>query len=334
MPELRQEPVTGKWVVIATERAKRPENFTQADKEEASADTTCPFCYGNERMTPPEVMAYRPPNTQPDKPGWKVRVVPNKFPAFASDDEPNLDKRGMYRYMPAAGFHEVIINSPDHTKSLGMLSNKEIVSVISAYRDRYLALKKDPKVKYILIIVNHGKKAGASLEHPHAQLFSSPMIPINVGEELEGASKHYNETGRCIYCDIIKEELFTKMRVVMDTKHFLVFCPFASRSPFETWIIPKKHSSHFEDLSPQEINNLASVVRLTLLKLYDGLGDPAYNFYIHTSPCDSPSRPDYHWHIEMFPKLAIQAGFEMGSGIMINIARPEDTAPFLKRIET
>jgi UDPglucose--hexose-1-phosphate uridylyltransferase len=333
MPELRQEPITGKWTVIATERAKRPENFTQTEKEETSSNTACPFCYGNEQLTPPEVMAYRPPDTQPDTPGWKVRVVPNKFPAFVLEEDLYSDKRGMYNYMSGAGAHEVIINSPDHNRNLESLSNKEIVNVISAYKDRYLSLKKNKKIKYILIIVNHGKKAGASLEHPHAQLFGSPLIPINVSEELNGSSNYYKNNGRCVYCDIIREELSAKIRVIMDTKHFLVFCPSASRSPFETWIVPKKHNSHFEDISPQEINNLASVIRLTFAKLYSGLNDPAYNYYIHTSPCQSPPRADYHWHLEIFPKLTIQAGFEMGSGIMINIARPEDTAAFLKKIE-
>lgn len=333
MPELRQEPITGRWIVIATERAQRPENFTQTEKEETHSNTTCPFCYGNEQLTPPEVMAYRPPDTQPDTPGWKVRVVPNKFPAFVIEEEPQTGKRDMYNYMAAVGSHEVIINSPDHNKNPALLSNKEIVSIISAYKDRYTALKKNRKIKYILIIVNHGKKAGASLEHPHAQLFGSPVIPINVREELHGSSNYYKNHGRCIFCDIIREELRTKIRVILDTKHFLVFCPFASRSPFETWILPKKHNSHFEELSPQEVNNLSSVIRLTLAKLYKGLNDPAYNYYIHTSPCKSLSRPDYHWHIEIFPKLNIQAGFEMGSGIMINIARPEDTAAFLKTIE-
>lgn len=333
MPELRQNPITGKWAVIATERARRPEDFNRAEKENTASNNSCPFCYNNEQLTPPEVMAYRPPETEPDTPGWKVRVVPNKFPAFTFSEQLTSAKAGIYNSMSATGAHEVIIDSPDHKKSLALLSNKEIVSVISAYKDRYIELKKDTAIKYILIIVNHGKEAGASLEHPHAQLFGSPIIPSNVTEELDGASKHYKNTSQCIFCNIIREELQTKIRVILDTKNFLVFCPYASGSPFETWIVPKKHNSHFEDISPQEINNLASVLRLILARFYEGLNDPAYNFYIHTSPCQDPPREDYHWHIEIFPKLTIQAGFEVGSGIMINIARPEDTAAFLKKVE-
>ncbi len=333
MPELRQDPITGNWTVIATDRAKRPENFSKTEKEEVSSNTACPFCYGNERMTPPEVMAYRPTDTEPDTEGWKIRVVPNKFPAFVPQSQPATNTTGIYNTISAAGAHEVIINSPDHERSLAELSNKELVNIISAYKDRYMQLKKDALIKYIMIIVNHGKKAGASLEHPHAQLFASPIIPANVSNELSGSQNYYQENGRCIFCDIIREEWGTKLRVILDTKHFLVFCPFASRSPFETWIIPKKHNSHFESVSPQEINNLASVIRLTLAKLKDGLNDPAYNYYIHTSPCHSGPLAYYHWHLEIRPKLSIPAGFEIGSGIMINIVRPEDAAAFLKKIE-
>jgi len=333
MPELRQDSITGNWVVIATDRAKRPENFTQADKEETATNTDCPFCYGNERVTPPEVMAYRAPYTKPDTPGWKVRIIPNKFPAFIPEGASKIDRNGVYVQMNATGAHEVIIDSPDHNKHLALLSNKEIVSIVTAFRDRYIELKKDKNIKYILFIVNHGKKAGASLEHPHAQLFASPIVPINITNELKGAAKHFKETNQCIFCNIIQEERKTRIRVIMDTKHFLAFCPFASRSPFETWIIPKKHTSHFENMSPPEINNLASIMRVTLAKLYDGLNNPDYNFYVHTSPCHSPELPYYHWHIEILPKLTIQAGYEMGSGIMINIARPEEAAAFLKKIE-
>ena len=333
MPELRQEPVTGNWVVIATDRAKRPESFSQSQKEENSCDIVCPFCYENEQMTPPEVMAYRPPETEPNTPGWKLRVVPNKFPAFVQEPKTAGTQSGFYRSIPSIGFHEVIISSPDHDRNMALLSNKELVTVISAYKDRYTQLKKEPGVEYILIIANHGRKAGASIEHPHAQLFAGPMIPAKICEELAGSLNYYRANDRCIFCDIIREELGSKLRVVLDTKHFIAFCPYASRLPFETWVVPKKHSSHFEKISPQEINNLASAMRLVLKKLHKGLNDPAYNFFIHTSPCRSASLAHYHWHLEILPKLNIQAGFEIGSGIMINITRPEDTAAFLKSIE-
>ncbi len=333
MPELRQEPITGNWVVIATNRAKRPENFTQSEKEEISPNTICPFCYGHEHLTPPEVMAYRPTETQPNTPGWKVRVVPNKFPAFVQEEDKESHKPGLYKRKASVGFHEVIISSPDHEKNLAVLSHKELVTMISAYKDRYVQLRNHPKVGYILIIINHGKKAGATLEHPHAQLFASPIIPARIQEELAGSLEYYEKTERCIFCDIIKEETASKMRIILDTKHFTVFCPYASRVPFETWIVPKKHSSHFEQISPQQVNNLARVIRLYFAKLRKGLNNPAYNLFIHTSPNRSPSQVYYHWHVEILPKLNIQAGFEIGSGIMINITRPEDTAAYLKGID-
>ncbi|MEW6188979.1 MAG: galactose-1-phosphate uridylyltransferase [Actinomycetota bacterium] len=357
MPELRQDIVTGRWVVIATERALRPESFTRLKKEEAKTTTVCPFCYGNEALTPPEIMAYRPKNTLPDTPGWTIRVVPNKYPAFVPeylrvgrDGKPLVREgtmpagRQVYPSMVAMGAHEVIVSSPDHHKSLALLSESQVIKIISSYRDRYLALKKDPRIRYILIIVNHGREAGASIEHPHSQVFAVPLLPATIKEELLGAYSFFEREKSCIFCHMIEHELQEGKRVILGSKNYIVFAPYASRVPFELWIMPKEHKPSFETISFSEIEDLASILRIILAKLYKGLSDPPYNYFIHTCPPEHremgiPGYPPedmiprvYHWHIEILPKLSIAAGFELGTGIMINIATPENVAKYLREM--
>ncbi len=349
MPELRREPVTGRWVVIATERAKRPESFAQERRKPSKSRANCPFCYGNEAMTPPEVLAFRPEGAEPNSSGWRVRVVPNKFPAFTIKDEQKIrvsatsimsnseqvneqEELGIYSHKPALGIHEVIISSSDHFKSLALLTNDEVELVIEAYCSRLLAVKDDPMVQHLLIIVNHGNEAGASLEHPHSQLFGMPMIPPVMAEEINCASSYFGKKGRCIFCDILTEELKSGERVISESEHFLSFSPYAARQPFETWIVPKKHLANFEFISLEEKKDFAFILKDTLSRVYKGLNDPPYNFYIHTSPKKIDTRKFYHWHVEIFPKLSIQAGFEMGSGIMINVTSPEESTKFLRNL--
>jgi len=334
--ELRQDPVTGRWVVIATERAKRPESFSQRHEKLVRTKAICPFCYGSEDMTPPEVLAFRPESGKPNTSGWKVRVVPNKFPAFTMGNKSEVSMLGMqenlgiYLRMQGLGVHEVIVNSPDHFKSLALLTEDEVGLVIDAYRSRLLDIKNNPGVEYVLIIVNHGKEAGASIEHSHSQLFGTPIIPPLITEELNGSRSYFHEKGRCVFCDILSEELGLNERIILESENFLVFSPYAARQPFETWIIPKRHSANFESISSIEKKDFAFVLKNTLLKIYDGLNDSPYNFYLHTSPYKVDTGKFYHWHLEIFPKLSIQAGFEMGSGTMINVAFPEESAKFLR----
>ncbi len=345
VPELRQDIVTGRWVVIAAERALRPESFTRPymKTEEVKTTAACPFCYGNETLTPPEIMAYRPKNTFKDTPGWTIRVVPNKYPAFVPE-YPSLTKEGVYPSMVAVGAHEVIISSPDHYKSLALLSKSQVMKIISSYRDRYLALKEDSRISYILIIVNHGREAGASIEHPHSQVFAVPLLPATIKEELVGAYSFFEREKSCIFCHMIEHELQEGKRVILESKNYIVFAPYASRVPFELWITPKAHKPSFETIRFSEIEDLASILRTILAKLYKGLSDPPYNYFIHTCPPEHremgiPGYPPedmiprvYHWHIEILPKLSIAAGFEMGTGIMINIATPENVAEYLREM--
>jgi UDPglucose--hexose-1-phosphate uridylyltransferase len=290
----------------------------------------CPFCTGNEDKTPPEVLAYRDPLSQPNTPGWKVRVVPNKFPALQIEGE--LDKRGdgLYDMMRGVGAHEVLIESPDHDMQIAFLSKEHIESIFWALRDRSIDLNKDSRFRYILIFKNWGEEAGASLEHSHIQIIATPIIPKRAMEELEGAKFHYKLKERCIFCDIIKQETEVEKRVVLTNEYFMAIAPYASRFPFETWILPLQHISAFEKTSDDWFPQLSEAIQHVLQKLHGVLKAPPYNFIIHTSPCKTPDLEYYHWHIEIIPKLTRVAGFEWGSGFYINPTPPEEAAAALR----
>jgi len=328
LPELRKDPITGRWVIIATDRAKRPTDFIRQPVPPASA-RICPFDYGNEHKTPPEVLAFRNGSGR-DEAGWRVRVVPNKFPVLGIEGSLDRQGEGMYDKMNGIGAHEVIIETPDHAATLGDLSEKQIEEVLWAYKDRVLDLKKDRRFRYILLFRNHGEAAGASLEHPHSQLIALPVVPGLVKEEIDGAKQFYDFKERCIFCDIIREETRAGSRLVTETDRFTVVEPYAARFPFETWLLPKRHESHFEDTDAPTLANLAWILRATIRKLDQVLERPAYNFVVHSAPVQEPPLAYYHWHLEFIPKLTKVAGFEWGSGFYINPTPPEESAKFLR----
>lgn len=332
MPDLRKDPIVGRWVIVAKSRARRPHDFDTSPVRRPSA--FCPFCEGQEDKTPPEILAYRRPGSSPNGPGWRVRVVPNKFPALEIEGDLNKRGEGIYDMMRGVGAHEVIIESPRHLVSTAELSETELQEVLWAYRDRLTDLKRDRRLVYGMIFKNVGAAAGASLEHTHSQLIVTPIVPINVWEEMTGSLEFFNYRGRCVYCDMIHQELATEKRLVHDTPTFVAFCPFASRFPFETWILPKVHGSHFENIQPPGVEDLASVLRTVIMKLEAALDRPAYNYILHTAPFDTPELPHYHWHIEIMPSLTRPAGFEWGSGFYINPVPPEDAARFLREVDT
>jgi UDPglucose--hexose-1-phosphate uridylyltransferase len=325
MPELRKDPIVGRWVIIATERGKRP----VAPKNEPLPAGPCPFCAGNEHDTPHEILAYRDRSSRPDDKGWRVRVVPNKYPALQIEGD--LQKRGdgVYDRMNGVGAHEVILECPQHEVSMANLSEENIREVLWVYRDRLVDLKKDPRLVYGMIFKNVGAAAGASLEHSHSQLIVTPIVPVNVWEEMNGALEFYNYRGRCIFCDIIHQEVETAKRVVLDTPNFLAFCPYASRFPFETWVLPKHHNSHYENIQKNEVDEMGTVLKTVLLKVEKALDRPAYNYIVHTSPFDTQLLPHYHWHMEIIPRLTRVAGFEWGTGFYINPVPPEQAAKVL-----
>ena len=329
MPELRKDPITGRWVIIATERAKRPSDFVR-DKVEIRGAGFCPFCYGNESKTPPEIVAYRGDGSTRNSPGWSLRVVPNKFPALGIEGSLNRQGEGLYDKMSGIGAHEVVIETPDHQKTLAMLSPRQIEDVLWAYRDRIIDLKKDRRFKYIMIFKNHGESAGASLEHTHSQLIALPVVPKRVREETDGAREYFNFRERCIFCDIIRQETESGIRVIADTPAFIAVAPFAPRFPFEIWIMPRVHQSAFEDSQKLEFEQLAVILKDMLMRLDKVLDYPAYNYIIHTSPIPETPNEHYHWHLEIMPKLTKIAGFEWGTGFHINPTPPEESAKFLR----
>jgi len=332
MPELRKDPITGRWIIISTERGRRPTSF-KTSEQPLIKEGFCPLCPGNEDKTPPEVYSLRPNGSKPNSPGWTLRVVPNKFPALVIEGSLNKHGEGMYDRMNGIGAHEVIIETPDHGVSISQLSSKAFEDVLWAFRERIVDLKKDERFRYILIFKNHGVEAGASLAHSHSQLIALPIIPKRVAEEMEGSKRHYNYKDRCVYCDIVHQEMEDKKRLVVDNADFIAITPFASRSPFELWIIPKKHNSCFIEAPPAEYSSLASIFQDVLIRLNVLLSDPPYNFTLHTSPFNEMINEYYHWHFEIIPKLSKIAGFEIGSGFYINPTPPEDAAAFLRETQ-
>ncbi|MBN2119620.1 MAG: galactose-1-phosphate uridylyltransferase [Candidatus Omnitrophica bacterium] len=337
MGELRKDPILGRWVIIATERSRRPSSF---NKEEVFEDDiqNCPFCEGREKMTPPEIYSLRDPNTSPNNPGWRIRVVPNKFPACSIDDD--LKKRGLgiYDMMTNFGAHEVIIETPQHDKEFKDRTIEDISGIITVLQNRVEDLHRDERLRYVLLFKNKGKGAGASLMHPHHQLIALPITPKRVREELKGVESYFKLKERCIFCDLIEQENSSPERVVYENDGFLSFCPYASRFPFELWIIPKEHSIDFHGQKAREkVGFLAEMFKIILSKYDKVLKNPSYNYIIHTAPNRFPRggywrtiEQDFHWHIELWPKLTQVAGFEWGSGFYINPVSPEIAAECLR----
>ncbi|MEW6025860.1 MAG: galactose-1-phosphate uridylyltransferase [Planctomycetota bacterium] len=331
MSELRKDPILGRWVIVASERSKRPVDF-KVEAPPAKGPANCPFCEGNEKVTPPEIYAIRKPFSAPNGKDWLVRVVPNKFPALAI--EGNIDKRGkgLYDYMRGIGAHEVIIETPQHASSFTPLPEEQIRLVFQTYQARMSDLKKDDRFAYGLIFKNVGDRAGASLEHTHSQLVVTPITPIRIQQEMKGSENFYQYRGRCIFCDIIHQEMEDDERVVINDEHFIAVEPFASRFPFETWILPKQHLTHYEMIPPHLIPSLASIAKKVFQKLEKALSHPAYNMLVHTTPFTMDETEYYHWHIEIIPRITRVAGFEWGTGFYINSVPPEDAAKYLKEI--
>ena len=332
MSEIRQDPTTEEWVIVARERAKRPDEFRHRQPARKLPDfsLSCPFCPGNESMTPPQTLLYQ--NQKGN--GWQVRAFANKFAALSPDGRVTRDtKEGFFTNMKGVGDHEVIVESPLHNRSLTSMGEDEVLKVLSAYHERYNKLSKQPFAKLIIIFKNHGVMAGTSLEHSHSQLVVTPVVPKHIRLRHEVAIRYYDRSGRCLYSDLTEQELESGKRIVMETEKFVTFHPFASQRPFETWILPKKHQASFGSVSTEDLGNLAHVLRINLVKLYRGLNAPDFNYVIDTAPVGDENEPYYTWHMRIIPRLTEAAGFEIGSGIYINTAVPEETAGFIRDLD-
>jgi len=338
LSEFRKDPLKGTWVITENQRVRQPREFL-VDRQQTKM-TLCPFCPGQEAKTPLEVFALRPANTAANEPGWQVRVVPNKFPVLRIEGELNQQTIGLNCSMHGIGAHEVIIETADHRRSLAQLETTEITAVLKAYRARLLDLRQDPRFRYLQVFKNHGIEAGAPLPHSHSQLMAVPITPPVTRNELNACRAHFNATGHCLICDLLEQEIADGRRVVFNDGRFVVLAPYASCLPFELRLFPLLHNHDFALQDDQELSACAKALQDMLRRLHGLLQDPPYNFILHTSPpCHSRSNKpgdwstlaqDYHWHIELVPRLSQIAGFEWGSGFYINPLPPEDAAHFLR----
>jgi len=330
MPELRKDPILGRWIIISRERSKRPTDFL-VEKAEVTGGF-CPLCPGNESTTPPEVFAFRDGKPSgKDSPGWQVRVVPNKYPALVIEGELDKEGIGLYDKMNGIGAHEVIVESPNHDEDFAYLKSEDMALVFMAFKSRLNDLLMDKRFQYVMIFKNHGRAAGASLEHSHSQLVALPILPRMVVSELEGSLSYFKYKERCIFCDIIRQEIKQKDRVVCQNDDFITITPFAPRTPFEMWILPKRHSSSFRRDDDASMYSLAKLFGESLRRLDNCIPNVPYNFVLHTQPLRLDNMEHYHWHFEIVPKLTSIAGFEWGSGFYINPMPPEEAALFLRQ---
>ncbi|MFQ3675950.1 MAG: galactose-1-phosphate uridylyltransferase [Endomicrobiia bacterium] len=330
MPEIRQNLATKEWVVISTERAKRPEDFKVEKEKKVLPERSdkCPFCPGNENMTPYESFVIKDENNK-----WKIRVVPNKYPAVVPEGTVQYQMEGIKRRVTGVGTAEVIIESAVHNQIIPLMSEKDVQQIVQTYKERYQAAERDKRTKMIIVFKNYGEAAGASIEHPHSQLIAIPVVPFHIRYRIEEAMRYYDETGECVFCKILDEELKSGERIVVETGSFVSFVPYAALSPFHMWVLPRRHMESFSDITDLEITDLAKNLKLTLSKLYYGLNNPDYNFVIRSVPVNEKGREYYHWYITIMPRLVRTAGFEIGTAMSINSSFPENDAKFLREIK-
>ena len=328
MGELRKDPILGRWVIVKTDGSLMPEDYEKEIKT-FHQQAICPFCPDREDRTPPEIEAVRD-GGEANSSNWRVRVVPNKFPAFDISGE--IDRRGVgvFDMSNGIGAHEVVIETRDHCKDIPDLTDQEVFDIISKYCSRSIDLAKDPRFKYVLVFKNYGAEAGASLEHAHSQVMALPMVPKYVLEALKGSDQYYRFHGRCIYCDIIHQEMKDKERIITENEDFICFAPYASRFSFESWIMPKEHQVRFCEMSDAQKYSLGKILKEMLIRNKICLSDPSYNFFVHTAPVKYHYPEGYHWHIEVIPKLTNMTGFEWGTGFYVVQTDPLIAAKFLR----
>jgi UDPglucose--hexose-1-phosphate uridylyltransferase len=331
MHELRRCPLTRRWTVIAPTRVRRPDMFRLSD--EVDPEAFDPFKEGNEHATPGEILAFRRPGSSANGDGWTLRVVPNKFPALKVEGDLSPRGLGLYDCLSGVGAHEVIIECPHSESRTAQLSPEAVRDTLQAYQERLTDLKRDGRLLHAVIFKNTGPLAGASLDHIHSQLIALPVVTGEIETRLATCEAHYRLRGRSLFADMITQELADRVRVVTDTPNFIAFCPYASRFAFETWVVPKAQQSHYENMPRKHLDELAGLLRGTLARIDAALGEPAFNYVLHSAPFQEPPLPSFRWHFEIFPRLSRAAGFEWGTGSAINSVPPEEAARFLRDVE-
>lgn len=338
MSEMRWDPLKNIWVAVANKRGRSPRDFS-LERQKLST-TACPFCYGQESKTPPEIFALRPDGSPRDQPGWRVRVVPNKYPMLGIEGDLAHRGEGLYDAMNGIGAHEVIIETPDHHRSTEDLTAPELADVLHAVQTRLMDLRRDQRFRYIMPFKNFGQEAGATIPHAYSQILALPIIPPEVRSSLAASKNYFALKDRCLLCDILAQEIADGRRVVRNDGEFLAFAPYASRHPFEMMIAPQRHSHDFAQLDHGGLTRLAETLGDLLRRQRQVLRDPPYNFILYSTPPPHrrPGKPyfwsslpyDYHWHIEIIPRLARPIGVEWGSGFYCNPTAPEEAASFFR----
>ena len=321
MSQLRLDPLTGRWVVISLDRGERRSDFARRTLAvEGEPGRPCPFCPGHEEKTPPALETYGP---QGD---WLVRVVPNLFPAFAGNQPMVVDHIGpVFTEAPASGIHEVLVMTPDHASSWADLTDAHAGLVMAAIRDRMAEHAAVPGLRYSQAIVNTGREAGASVEHPHGQLLAMSFVPREISDEQAGFARF---EGSCLLCTTIDAEEETRYRIVLSDRHVVVLCPYWSSTAYEMLVLPRTHEAHLQDAAPADLDAVGGAIRTALAGLRERLGDVAYNIVFHAAPFRSEG--EFHWHVHLLPKVTTRAGFELGTGVPINICPPETAANELR----
>jgi len=328
MPEIRLNLISREWVIIAKERAKRPHSFAKTEEQKiiGEYDSSCPFCPGNEDMTPPEKCRF---GTEEN---WRIRIVPNKFYALKEGDLLFKEYKGMKRCVNGTGIHDVLIETPKHNGIIPYLEDNQVENIIHAYKIMLLKASEDPIIQHVIIFKNHGEDAGTSIIHPHSQIIAIPIVPMQIRDRLNAYLHFYEDAGECLFCKTLTDEICDNKRIIIESNNFVAFIPYAALSPFHIWIFPKKHASSFAVINEEEMKDLAILIKKIITKIYIGLKDPSYNMVIRTLLSREVSIEYFHWYISIVPRVSKTAGFELGSGMFINSAMPEESAEFLKNI--
>ncbi len=329
MPEMRLNLITREWVIISTERARRPEDFRQRRDKKIlpEIDQSCPFCPGNEHKTPDEIMRI------PDDGSWLIRVISNKFAAFSSEGERIRKSDGLKHLITGVGKHEVIIESSSHNTPTALLPVEDITNIIKVYKKRFIDVYSNPVIRHVIIFKNQGEGSGTSIVHPHSQLIGIPITPFQVRDRISEARMFFDNTGECLLCATLRGELDDGRRIIVNTEHFVTFIPYAALSPFHTWIFPKRHAASFGDISDDEINDLAFSLKTILTKLYCGLENPDFNYVIRSENLKESGSEYFHWYLSIVPRITHSSGFELGSGMYTNASVPEEVAEFLRKVK-
>ncbi|NWF74950.1 MAG: galactose-1-phosphate uridylyltransferase [Nitrospirae bacterium] len=330
MSELRLNLITREWVIISTERTRKPKDFIQKRDKKIFPEfvDTCPFCPGNEHKTPPEIMRIQHNNK------WLIRVIPNKFAVLSHEGEKFRTNEGLKHLVNGVGRHEVIIETPVHNTMIALMSVGDISNVLRVYKERFIELSNNPSVEHVIIFKNQGIASGTSMVHPHSQIIGTPVTPLQVRDRISEVRRHFDLTGECLMCVSLKDELNDGRRIILNSNHFVTFIPYAALSPFHIWIFPKRHQSAFGHLHEEEIADLACNLKTILSKLYFGLNNPDYNLVIRSEIIKNSGNEYFHWYISIVPRLVQASGFELGSGIYYNAAVPEEVAEFMRNVKT